>query len=446
MSQSIIKKDQKKNQGVKAALSAFVGTTIEWYDFFLYGTSAALVFPQLFFPGSDPMVGTLQAFATFTLGFLARPVGGIIFGHFGDKIGRKSMLVITLLIMGICTALIGLLPVYATAGFWAPTLLIVLRLMQGIGVGGEWGGAALISVEHAPKGKKGFYGSWMQTGVIGGLLLSTLIFGLVSKLPEEQFLSWGWRIPFLLSIVLVSVGLFIRVQVMETPDFIKVKESAQQARLPILEVLRNHPKQVLLAMGARFAENVSFYIFGTFALTYATTQLDVSKSMILNGITLAAAIELITIPLFGALSDRIGRRPLYIGGAAFTALFAFPFFWMINTESTALTWFALVIVFAIGHGAMNGPQVAFFSELFEARVRYSGISLGYQLCSVFAGGLAPLIATALIAWTGGDPWGVAVYVIGTCLITIISVILASETNKKQVLVNIRETQSIKHNG
>ncbi len=431
---------QKKSQTVKAAFSGFIGTAIEWYDFFLYGTAAALVFPKLFFPESDPLVGTLQAFATFTLGFVARPIGGIIFGHFGDKIGRKSMLVITLLIMGIATTLIGLLPVYESVGVLAPALLIVLRLLQGVGVGGEWGGAVLISVEHAPDGKRGFYGSWTQMGVPAGMLLSTVIFALFSALPEEQFLSWGWRIPFLISILLVIVGLFIRLHIMETPAFEKVKESGQKAHLPILEVLKAHPKQVLQAMGARFAENGTFYIFSTFVLTYATTQLEVSRSMVLNGVILATAIEFITIPLFGALSDRIGRRPLYMGGAAFTALFAFPFFWLIDTKSTSLTWMAIVIALAIGHAMMYGPQAAFFSELFGAKVRYSGISMGYQLASIFAGGLAPLIATSLIALTGGDPWGVAVYLIGMCIVTFISVYVTSETNKKRV--NVTEKTSI----
>jgi len=348
--------------------------------------------------------------------------------------------VITLLIMGIATTLIGLLPVYESVGVLAPALLIVLRLLQGVGVGGEWGGAVLISVEHAPDGKRGFYGSWTQMGVPAGMLLSTVIFALFSALPEEQFLSWGWRIPFLISILLVIVGLFIRLHIMETPAFEKVKESGEKAHLPILEVLKAHPKQVLQAMGARFAENGTFYIFSTFVLTYATTQLEVSRSMVLNGVILATAIEFITIPLFGALSDRIGRRPLYMGGAAFTALFAFPFFWLIDTKSTSLTWMAIVIALAIGHAMMYGPQAAFFSELFGAKVRYSGISMGYQLASIFAGGLAPLIATSLIALTGGDPWGVAVYLIGMCIVTFISVYVTSETNKKRV--NVTEKTSI----
>ncbi|MBN2910874.1 MHS family MFS transporter [Polycladomyces sp. WAk] len=433
---------QKNSEAVKSALSSFIGTAIEWYDFFLYGTAAALVFPQLFFPESDPLIGTLQAFATFTLGFVARPFGGMIFGHYGDKIGRKSMLITTLMIMGIATALIGLLPTYESIGIWAPILLIVLRLLQGIGVGGEWGGAALMSVEHAPKGKRGFYGSWAQMGVPGGLLLSTAVFTMFSSLPEKQFLAWGWRIPFLVSIVLIGVGLFIRLRVMETPAFQKVKETGTEAGLPILEVLKAHPKQVLQAMGARFAENGTFYIFSVFVLTYTTEQLGMSKSMVLNGVTIATAAEFFAVPLFGALSDRIGRRPVYMGGAAFTALFAFPFFWLLDTKSTFFTWLAIVIALALGHAAMYGPQAAFLSELFGTRVRYSGVSIGYQLASVFAGGLAPLIATSLIAWTGGKPWGVAVYLIFMCLVTLISVYWTAETYQNEVSEKRMEAKSI----
>lgn len=433
---------QKNSEVVKSALSSFIGTAIEWYDFFLYGTAAALVFPQLFFPKSDPLIGTLQAFATFTLGFVARPFGGMIFGHYGDKIGRKSMLIMTLMIMGIATALIGLLPTYESIGVWAPILLIVLRLLQGIGVGGEWGGAALMSVEHAQKGKRGFYGSWTQMGVPGGLLLSTAVFTIFSSLPEKQFLTWGWRIPFLVNILLIGVGLFIRLRVMETPAFQKVKETGTEARLPILEVLRAHPKQVLQAMGARFAENGTFYIFSVFVLTYTTEQLGMPKSMVLNGVTIATAVEFIAVPLFGALSDCIGRRPVYMGGAAFTALFAFPFFWLLDTKSTFFTWLAIVIALALGHAAMYGPQAAFLSELFGTRVRYSGVSIGYQLASVFAGGLAPLIATSLIAWTGGNPWAVAVYLIFMCLVTLISVYWTSETYQNEVSEKLTTAKSI----
>jgi MFS family permease len=287
-------------------------------------------------------------------------------------------------------------------------------------------------VEHAPKEKRGFYGSWTQMGVPAGMVLSTAIFAMVSSLPEEQLLSWGWRIPFLFSIILVGVGLYIRLSVMETPAFQQVKEQGKEARVPILEAVKTHPKQVLQAMGARFAENGTFYIFSTFVLSYATKQLGLPKSVVLGGVTLATALEFITIPLFGAMSDRIGRRPVYLAGAAFTALFAFPFFWMLETKTTVLIWLAIVIALGLGHAAMYGPQAAFFSELFGANVRYSGISIGYQLASVFAGGLAPLIATSLLVWTDGNSWSVAVYMVGMCLVTLASVYWTSETYRSDV--------------
>lgn len=423
---------ERKPQAVKAALSSFVGSVIEWYDFFLYGTAAALVFPQLFFPNSDPLVGTLQSFGTFTIGFVARPVGGMLFGHFGDRLGRKSMLVLTLLIMGMATAFIGILPTYETIGIWAPVLLVALRILQGFAVGGEWGGAALVAVEHAPKGKRGLYGSWTQMGVPGGLLLSTAVFAAFSALPQEQFLAWGWRVPFLLSFALVVVGLFIRLRVEETPAFQQVKEARSESRMPVVEVLRTYPKQVLLAMGARFAENGAFYIFSTFVLSYGTKYLEMPRSAILNGVLLATALECLAIPLFAALSDRIGRRPVYMAGAAFTALFAFPFFWLMGTKSLPLIWLAIVLALAVGHAAMYGPQAAFLAELFGTQVRYSGISIGYQLASVFAGGLAPLVATALLAWTGGTPWAVALYVSGMALVTLVAVFLAAETREREL--------------
>lgn len=423
---------ERRPQAVKAALSSFVGSVIEWYDFFLYGTAAALVFPQLFFPNSDPLVGTLQSFGTFTIGFIARPVGGMLFGHFGDRLGRKSMLVLTLLIMGMATAFIGILPTYETIGIWAPVLLVALRILQGFAVGGEWGGAALVAVEHAPKGKRGLYGSWTQMGVPGGLLLSTAVFAAFSALPQEQFLAWGWRVPFLLSFALVVVGLFIRLRVEETPAFQQVKEARRESRMPVVEVLRTHPKQVLLAMGARFAENGAFYIFSTFVLSYGTKYLEMPRSAILNGVLLATALECLAIPLFAALSDRIGRRPVYMAGAAFTALFAFPFFWLMGTKSLPLIWLAIVLALAVGHAAMYGPQAAFLAELFGTQVRYSGISIGYQLASVFAGGLAPLVATALLAWTGGAPWAVALYVSGMALVTLAAVFLAAETREREL--------------
>lgn len=411
----------------QVAVASFIGTAIEWYDFFLYGTAAALIFNRLFFPTFDPLVGTLAALGAYAVGFVARPLGGVIFGHYGDKIGRKSMLSITLLLMGVATFCIGLLPTYQTLGIWASVFLILLRIAQGIGVGGEWGGAVLMAVEHAPEGQRGFYGSWPQIGVPAGLLLSTGVFSLVSRLPEEQLLSWGWRVPFLLSVILVGVGLFIRLRIHETPAFSQVKERGQEARLPVLDAIRAHPWNILLAMGARLAENGFFYVYSVFALVYVTEQLKLPRSMILNGVLLATVCELFAIPFFGSLSDRVGRRPVYMFGAAFSAVFSFPFFWLLDTQHTLLIWLAIVLGLSIGHAAMYGPQASFFSELFGARVRYSGASLGYQLASVFAGGLSPLIATALLNWSGGKPWPIALYMMGMASITLVSVYVAAET-------------------
>lgn len=416
----------------QVAVASFIGTAIEWYDFFLYGTAAALIFNRLFFPTFAPLAGTLAAFGTYAVGFIARPLGGVIFGHYGDKIGRKSMLSLTLLLMGTATFCIGLLPTYETLGVWAPLLLILLRVLQGFGVGGEWGGAVLMAVEHAPDGKRGFYGSWPQIGVPAGLLLSTGVFSLVSTLPEEQLLAWGWRLPFLLSIILVGVGLFIRLRIHETPAFNQVKEAGEEAQIPLFEAIRAHPRNILLAMGARVAENGFFYVYSVFALVYVTEQLKLPRSTILHGVLLATVCEFFSIPFFGALSDRIGRRPVYMAGAAISALFSFPFFWLLDTKQSLLIWLAVVIGLSLGHGAMYGPQASFFSELFGARVRYSGASLGYQLASVFAGGLSPLIATALLSWSGGRPWPIALYMMGMASITLVSVYLAAETLPERV--------------
>jgi MFS transporter, MHS family, shikimate and dehydroshikimate transport protein len=415
---------------VKVAFASFIGTTIEWYDFFLYGTAAALVFNRLFFPNFDPLVGTLLAFGTYAVGFVARPVGGIVFGHYGDKIGRRTMLFLTLTIMGVASFLIGVLPTYQSIGVIAPILLLLLRILQGFGVGGEWGGAVLMAVEHAPPGRRGFYGSWPQLGVPAGLVLGNLVFSIFSGQPEDQFLAWGWRVPFLLSLVLVGVGLFIRLQVPEPPVFARVKETHSESKMPIVDAIRQHPREILVAMGARFAENGIFYIYTVFVLAYATQRLQVPTSTILTGVLIAAVFELFAMLGFGALSDRLGRRPVYMFGAAWSALFAVPFFVLVDTRQTALIWLG-IIGLALGHSAMYGPQASFFSELFGTRVRYSGASLGYQLSSVFAGGLSPLIATALLAqYQSFVP--IALYMIAMAVLTLVSVYVATETVRHDI--------------
>jgi MHS family shikimate/dehydroshikimate transporter-like MFS transporter len=417
----------------KVAAASFIGTTIEWYDFFLYGTAAALVFGELFFPESEPLIGTLLALGTYAVGFVARPVGGIIFGHYGDRIGRKTMLVLSLMIMGVATFLIGLMPTYASIAVVAPMLLVVLRFAQGIGVGGEWGGAVLMSVEHAPKGRRGFFGAWPQMGVPAGLLLSNAVFWLVQAFTSEAaFMSWGWRVPFLASAVLVAVGLFIRLKLMESPAFERVKETRTEARRPIVDVIRKYPREVLVAMGMRVAENGCFYILTVFVLAYGEEELGLSEGTMLTGVIIAAAIGLGTVPLWGALSDRFGRKPLYLAGAVITTLWAFPLFGLINTESPVLIWLSIVVGINLGHDLMYGPQAAYFAELFGTRVRYSGASLGYQLASVFAGGFAPLVATALLAAGGGSPTLVALYMMAMGLISVVATLVARETVGKDV--------------
>ncbi len=412
----------------RVILASFIGTTIEWYDFFLYGTAAALVFNKLFFPTLDSLAGTMASFATYSVGFFARPIGGIVFGHFGDRMGRKSMLVTTLMLMGLATFLIGVLPTYDQIGTAAPVMLVALRFIQGFGVGGEWGGAVLMVVEHGHQGRRGLNASWVQAGVPAGMILATTIFNLCSLLDEDSFLRWGWRIPFLLGIALLGVGMFIRLQVFESPLFARLREQKKQQGVPFFEVLRRYPRNVVLAMGARFAENGSFYIFTVFVLSYATAELNMPRTSILNGVLVASAVQFVVIPLFGLLSDRVGRRPVYLAGAAGLAAYALPFFWIVDTGNATLVGLAIVIGLVV-QSAMYAPQAAFFSELFGTDVRYTGASIGYQLASPLAGGLAPLISMALLQWSGGKPWPVALYIIALSAVTLVSVWLAAETHR-----------------
>jgi metabolite-proton symporter len=411
--------------------ASVIGTIMEWYDFFIFAAAAALVFPALFFPEREPLTGTLLAFGTYGLGFFARPVGGIIFGNLGDKIGRKTVLVITLLLMGIATTLIGVLPTFERLGLWAAVLLIALRILQGLGAGAEFGGAVIMAAEYSPQGKRGLYASLPCTGVAIGLLLSSGVFSLFAALPEEQFLAWGWRVPFLLSIVVVAVGLYVRLRILETPVFSEVKETNTEVGIPVLEVVRSQPRNLLVAIGARFSENGNAYIIQTFTLTYVATQLGMSDNVALRGVLIASAIGIFTIPLFGALSDRVGRRPVYMFGSAFLALFSFPFFWLLNTETSVLIWLAIVLANSVGVYSMFSPQAAYFAELFDTRVRYSGLALAREVSAPLAGGIAPFIATYLLSRTG-TYWPIALYMIVLSLISLVALAFGPETYRRRM--------------
>jgi metabolite-proton symporter len=412
----------------RIALASCVGTVIEAYDFVLYGAVAALVFDELFFPNVDPVIGTLAAFATFGVGFLARPVGGVIFGHYGDRVGRKSMLIITLLVMGIATILIGCLPGYDSVGILAPILLVTLRLIQGLAIGGEWGGAVLMVTEHAPKGRRGFYGSWPQIGFSGGLLLATGLLAILSNtLSDAAFESWGWRVPFVLSGVLVGVGLWVRLKIEETPAFAQMREQGGAAKLPAVEAIRTHRGQILRAVGMRFSENITFYMISVFALSYGEDELGISRNVLLTGVMIAAALSFIAVPAFGALSDRVGRRRVYFAGALSSVAIAVGFFALLQTGSPILIVLGFVLAMNTAHDAQYGTQAAFFSELFSTRVRYSGLSISAQLGGVLAGAFAPLIATALLAAGGGDATLVVIYFAAMCSVSAVAAWLTPET-------------------
>ncbi|MDQ0218154.1 MFS transporter [Peribacillus cavernae] len=411
----------------KVLIASLIGSSVEWFDYFLYGTVATLVFSKLFFPNDDPQISLLLSYASFAIPFLIRPLGGILFSHIGDKIGRKKSLVMTLSLMGSGTVLMGLLPDYNTIGIWAPILLVLLRCIQGLGLGGEWGGALLLAFEYAPKEKRGFFGSIPQMGVTIGLLLGTLVLSGLTLLPEEQFLSWGWRIPFIFSAALVILGLWIRKGIDETPEFQETQESKTVSRVPIVDIFRYHWKAVLITIGAKFVDAGPFYIFATFIITYANTNLGFDETTALNAVTIAAVIATVMIPLMGILSDKIGRKSLYIAGSSGIILFAFPYFYLLNLNSSL--WLTIATVLAIGIiwpaiTAIIGPM---FAENFSANVRYTGVSFGYQIGSAISGGTAPLIAVALMGAFNNSWVPVALFIMANGLISLISVLFLPKT-------------------
>jgi MFS family permease len=393
----------------RAVIASTIGTTIEWYDFFLYSTVTGLVFARLFFPHSDPFVGTLESFGVYAVGFAARPVGAAIFGHYGDRIGRKSTLIATLVLMGVATFLVALVPTYASIGIWGAGILTVLRFVQGVGVGGEWGGSVLMAMEWGQSNTtRGFLASWPQFGVPFGLFLANLAVLGFSRLTGDQFLDWGWRIPFSLSLVLIGVGLYIRLGVLETPVFRRLVAEKQVVRTPMLEVLRRHPREILLSALMRMAEQAPFYVFTAFVFSYGTSALGVSRDFLLTAVLAASLVSFIAIPLSGHLSDRIGRKKMYLIGAATIGVFGFVYFGLLNT-GVPILMFAAIVLSLVPHAMMYGPQAAFIAESFTGGLRYSGASLGYQLASVVAGGPAPLIATWLFGRTG-SAYAVAAYI------------------------------------
>ncbi len=417
----------KEGSSIKHIVAASVlGTTVEWYDFLIYGTAAALVFNKLFFPTFDPLVGTLAAFGSYAVGFVARPLGGAVFGHFGDKLGRKAMLTLTMIIMGAGTFLIGCLPTYDQIGILAPILLLILRMAQGIGIGGEWGGATLMVIESGDRNRRGFLGSLVQVGFPLGMVCATLVFLLVSKLPDDQFLSWGWRIPFWLSAILVAVGLFVRMRLVETPKFAKVQEQGEVVQAPLLEVLTKDFKNFIVAVGLKLSEVAWVYVLIGFLVYYATSQLKLPKTVILDAVLYAAMLELVTLPLFGLLSDYVGRKPLYIAGTVLSMFAAFPLFTFVETKDPTTITIAIAIIMSITHGLMFSPQAAFIPELFGTKVRYSGASLGVQVSAAISGGFAPMIATGLLAYYGSTT-PISWYLITLGAITLVATLVSRET-------------------
>ena len=423
------------------------GSAIEWYDFFIYLTAAALVFGPLYFPGESEVAGVLAAFSTAAVGFVARPIGGILFGHFGDRLGRKTTLVIALVLMGIATTLVGLLPSYSTIGIWAAVALFILRICQGLAVGGQWGGAVLLATEYAPPDRRGFYGSFAQMGVPVGLVLGNVFFLLLTAVQTpEAFEAWGWRIPFLASIVLIGLAMYVQLKLEDTPAFRRLEERVRQRqesgevpeRSPVLEVIREHPKQILLAAGAFFVVNGSFYVMITGMLDYGTRDLGLSRSAMLAAVLISSVAQIFILPAWSAFSDRVGRRPVYLAGAVLLGLWAFPMFWLVDTRNIVLITVALLLG-QLFNNMMYGPQAALFSEMFSRQVRYSGASIGYQLAAVFAGGLAPIIMVSLLDWTGTS-LSVSLYVFAMAALTFFSVYLVTETYEDEMAEDVAEEE------
>jgi MHS family shikimate/dehydroshikimate transporter-like MFS transporter len=410
----------------RVVFAGSLGTVIEWYDFLIYGTAAALCLNKLFFPSISPLNGTLAALASYAVGFVARPFGAALFGHFGDRMGRKSMLMMTMLIMGVGTFLIGLLPSYAEIGVWAPISLVVLRIVQGIGLGGEWGGASVMVLEHAPLARRGFYGSLVQVGFPMGIVLSQAAFALALHLSGEGFLVWGWRLPFLMSIVLVGFGILMRSRISESPIFAAAKARDALLSNPLLHMLTHHPRPFLVAVGLKLSEVSWVYLLTVFVVVYATSSLAMPRTTVLNAITIAALIELITIPLFGLACDAIGRRPLYFAGALFTIVAAFPLFWLLDMRDPVTLTLTIVMALSLGHGLMFAPESSYFPELFGTNVRYSGATLGFQVSAALGGGFAPIIATAIVGMLGGTI-GVSIMLVMLGIITLAAAIFAHET-------------------
>ncbi|MEI6002562.1 MHS family MFS transporter [Paraburkholderia bengalensis] len=429
----------------RAVVASTIGTTIEWYDFFLYSIVTGLVFAKLYFPQSDPLVGTLQAFLIYAVGFLARPVGAAIFGHYGDRIGRKATLIITLLLMGFATFAVAFVPTYASIGIWGAIILTVLRFIQGVGVGGEWGGSVLMSMEWArTNAHRGFVASWPQFGVPAGLFIANLAVLAMSELSGSAFLTWGWRVPFFLSIVLIAIGLYIRLNILETPIFAKLLAEHRIEKAPMLEVLRRQPKDILLSAFARMAEQAPFYIYTAFVFTYGVTTLGVTRDLLLTAVLAASVLEFFTIPFFGHVSDVIGRRRMYMIGAAAVGIFGFVYFAMIDTRSSMWIFVAIVLSL-VPHSMMYGPQAALIAESFTGRLRYSGASLGYQLASVIAGGPAPLIATALFAYYHSG-YAIAGYVLLCAVLSLFAAWRLGDYTNKDISREYDEAHPLADNG